>query len=115
MADDPANDVILLCLIQNYPDLSADAARPSAWRRSLAASQALAKFVRRTYQELSCDDGLINGAGIAGPALAHWLSRTGYRVVVVETAPGISRQADKSTCGARADVTAQIGLLEAVT
>jgi 2-polyprenyl-6-methoxyphenol hydroxylase-like FAD-dependent oxidoreductase len=32
---------------------------------------------------------LISGAGIAGPALAYWLSRGGYRVVVVEIADGI--------------------------
>ncbi|MEN4401104.1 FAD-dependent monooxygenase [Mycolicibacterium senegalense] len=32
---------------------------------------------------------LVSGAGIAGPALAHWLSDYGYRVVVVESAPGI--------------------------
>jgi flavin-dependent dehydrogenase len=27
---------------------------------------------------------LISGAGIAGPSLAFWLTRNGYRVVVVE-------------------------------
>ena len=32
---------------------------------------------------------LISGAGIAGPALAFWLTRNGYRVIVVEIAPGI--------------------------
>ncbi|MBX9386801.1 FAD-dependent monooxygenase [Streptomonospora nanhaiensis] len=31
---------------------------------------------------------LISGAGIAGPALAHWLVRYGHRVTVVERAPG---------------------------
>jgi 2-polyprenyl-6-methoxyphenol hydroxylase-like FAD-dependent oxidoreductase len=31
---------------------------------------------------------VISGAGIAGPALAHWLSLNGYRVVVAELAPG---------------------------
>ncbi|WP_050515422.1 FAD-dependent monooxygenase [Streptomyces rimosus] len=30
---------------------------------------------------------LISGAGIAGPALAHWLHRYGYAVTVVERAP----------------------------
>jgi 2-polyprenyl-6-methoxyphenol hydroxylase-like FAD-dependent oxidoreductase len=30
---------------------------------------------------------LISGASIAGPALAHWLCRYGYRVTVVEKAP----------------------------
>ncbi|WP_204079691.1 FAD-dependent monooxygenase [Mycobacterium riyadhense] len=32
---------------------------------------------------------LISGAGIAGPALAFWLSRSGYHVVVVELADNI--------------------------
>jgi 2-polyprenyl-6-methoxyphenol hydroxylase-like FAD-dependent oxidoreductase len=32
---------------------------------------------------------LISGAGIAGPALAYWLNRVGYRVVAVEIADGI--------------------------
>jgi 2-polyprenyl-6-methoxyphenol hydroxylase-like FAD-dependent oxidoreductase len=32
---------------------------------------------------------VISGAGIAGPALAYWLSANGYRVVVVEIATGI--------------------------
>ncbi|OSC37118.1 FAD-dependent monooxygenase [Mycobacterium decipiens] len=32
---------------------------------------------------------LISGAGIAGPALAFWLSRSGYHVVIVELADGI--------------------------
>ncbi|MET9181975.1 FAD-dependent monooxygenase [Kitasatospora aureofaciens] len=33
-------------------------------------------------------DILICGAGIAGPALAHWLRRHGFRPTVVERAPG---------------------------
>ncbi|GII57700.1 FAD-dependent oxidoreductase [Planotetraspora thailandica] len=32
---------------------------------------------------------LISGAGIAGPALAYWLSRYGYDVTVVERAPSL--------------------------
>lgn len=32
---------------------------------------------------------LISGAGVAGPALAYWLCEYGYRVVIVESAPGI--------------------------
>ncbi|MEV7092290.1 FAD-dependent monooxygenase [Amycolatopsis sp. NPDC051045] len=32
---------------------------------------------------------LVSGAGIAGPAAAHWLHRGGYRVTVVESAPGL--------------------------
>jgi 2-polyprenyl-6-methoxyphenol hydroxylase-like FAD-dependent oxidoreductase len=34
-------------------------------------------------------DVLISGAGIAGPALAHWLHRAGYRPTVVERAPAV--------------------------
>jgi 2-polyprenyl-6-methoxyphenol hydroxylase-like FAD-dependent oxidoreductase len=34
-------------------------------------------------------DILISGASVAGPALAHWLSRTGHRVTVVERAPAL--------------------------
>ncbi|MFI8822599.1 FAD-dependent monooxygenase [Streptomyces sp. NPDC053431] len=33
------------------------------------------------------DEILISGAGIAGPALAYWLRRGGFRVTVVERAP----------------------------
>lgn len=32
---------------------------------------------------------VISGAGIAGPALAFWLRRNGYRVIVVEIGPGL--------------------------
>ncbi|GGS46100.1 FAD-dependent oxidoreductase [Planobispora rosea] len=32
---------------------------------------------------------LISGAGIAGPALAHWLNRYGFAVTVVERAPAL--------------------------
>src|SRR5215210_7261218 len=32
---------------------------------------------------------LVSGASIAGPALAHWLSRRGGEVTVVEQAPGL--------------------------
>jgi 2-polyprenyl-6-methoxyphenol hydroxylase-like FAD-dependent oxidoreductase len=42
---------------------------------------------------------LISGAGIAGPVLAFWLNKNGYRVTIVELADGI-RPVDKpSTCG----------------
>ncbi|HWO61779.1 MAG TPA: FAD-dependent oxidoreductase, partial [Umezawaea sp.] len=32
---------------------------------------------------------LISGASIAGPALAYWLRRYGFRVTVVEIAPTV--------------------------
>jgi CubicO group peptidase (beta-lactamase class C family) len=50
---DPANDVILLYLIQNFPDLSTDVAASIAGNTSLAKLHtAQPTFVRRTYQEL---------------------------------------------------------------
>jgi 2-polyprenyl-6-methoxyphenol hydroxylase-like FAD-dependent oxidoreductase len=59
---------------------------------------------------------LISGAGIAGPALAYWLGQAGYRVVVVETAPGLrSGGQTVDLRGAGHEVTTKMGLLEAVT
>jgi 2-polyprenyl-6-methoxyphenol hydroxylase-like FAD-dependent oxidoreductase len=56
---------------------------------------------------------LISGAGIAGPALAFWLTRNGYRVVVVETATGVRPGGQTVDLrGAGADVVARMGLLE---
>ena len=49
---DPANDLILIYLIQNYPDLSS-AAAAVAGNTSLARLQSVQpKFVRRTYAAL---------------------------------------------------------------
>jgi 2-polyprenyl-6-methoxyphenol hydroxylase-like FAD-dependent oxidoreductase len=56
---------------------------------------------------------LISGAGIAGPALAFWLTRSGYRVVIVEIAPGIRPGGQTVDLrGAGADVVARMGLLD---
>ncbi len=56
---------------------------------------------------------LISGAGIAGPALAYWLAKSGYRVVVVELAPGIRPGGQTVDLrGAGADVVARMGLLD---
>ncbi|WP_280831026.1 serine hydrolase domain-containing protein [Mycolicibacterium frederiksbergense] len=50
---DPSADLILIYLIQNLPDLSADAAASIAGNTSLAKLQtAQPRFVRRTYQAL---------------------------------------------------------------
>ena len=50
---DPSADLILIYLIQNLPELSADAAAAIAGNTSLAKLQsAQPKFVRRTYQAL---------------------------------------------------------------
>jgi 2-polyprenyl-6-methoxyphenol hydroxylase-like FAD-dependent oxidoreductase len=56
---------------------------------------------------------LISGAGVAGPALAHWLTRDGYRVVVVELAPGIRPGGQTVDLrGAGRDVVERMGLLD---
>ena len=56
---------------------------------------------------------LISGAGIAGPALAFWLAKNGYRVVVVELAQGIRPGGQTVDLrGAGADVMQRMGLLE---
>jgi 2-polyprenyl-6-methoxyphenol hydroxylase-like FAD-dependent oxidoreductase len=59
---------------------------------------------------------LISGAGIAGPSLAFWLSRNGYRVVVAELAPGIRPGGQTVDLrGAGADVVNSMGLLDQMT
>jgi 2-polyprenyl-6-methoxyphenol hydroxylase-like FAD-dependent oxidoreductase len=59
---------------------------------------------------------LISGAGVAGPALAFWLAKYGYRVVVVELAPGIRPGGQTVDLrGAGADVVERMGLLDEMT
>ncbi|MDT5290352.1 MAG: hypothetical protein QOF88_5241 [Mycobacterium sp.] len=56
---------------------------------------------------------LISGAGVAGPALAHWLAGNGYRVVIVELAPGIRPGGQTVDLrGAGRDAVARMGLLD---
>lgn len=56
---------------------------------------------------------VISGAGIAGPALAHWLSANGYRVVFVELAPGIRPGGQTVDLrGAGRGIVEQIGLMD---
>jgi 2-polyprenyl-6-methoxyphenol hydroxylase-like FAD-dependent oxidoreductase len=56
---------------------------------------------------------LISGAGIAGPSLAFWLTSNGYRVVVVEIAPGIRPGGQTVDLrGAGGDVVERMGLIE---
>lgn len=56
---------------------------------------------------------LINGAGIAGPALAFWLSRKSYRVIVCEIAPGIRPGGQTVDLrGSGSDVVERMGLLD---
>ena len=55
---------------------------------------------------------LISGAGIAGPALAFWLNKTGYRVTIVELADGIRPGGQTVDLrGAGGDVVRRMGLL----
>src|SRR6476469_3946281 len=54
---------------------------------------------------------LISGAGIAGPALAFWLTRSGYRVTIVELADGIRPGGQTVDLrGAGGDVVERMGL-----
>jgi 2-polyprenyl-6-methoxyphenol hydroxylase-like FAD-dependent oxidoreductase len=56
---------------------------------------------------------LISGAGVAGPALAHWLSSNGYRVVIVELATGIRPGGQTVDLrGAGRHVVERMGLLD---
>ncbi|MGE2721616.1 FAD-dependent monooxygenase [Mycolicibacterium celeriflavum] len=56
---------------------------------------------------------LISGAGIAGPSLAFWLTRNGYRVIVVEIAPGVRPGGQTVDLrGAGGDVVERMGLIE---
>jgi 2-polyprenyl-6-methoxyphenol hydroxylase-like FAD-dependent oxidoreductase len=60
-------------------------------------------------------DVLISGAGIAGPALAWWLARSGARPVVVERAPAPRSGGHAVDIrGAAVDVVTQMGLLEPI-
>jgi len=56
---------------------------------------------------------VISGAGIAGPALAFWLTRNGYRVVVVEIAPGVRPGGQTVDLrGAGGDAVERMGLID---
>lgn len=59
---------------------------------------------------------LISGAGVAGPALAHWLAGNGYRVVIVEAAPSMRPGGQTVDLrGAGREVVTRMGLLPAMT
>jgi 2-polyprenyl-6-methoxyphenol hydroxylase-like FAD-dependent oxidoreductase len=56
---------------------------------------------------------LISGTGIAGPALAFWLNKSGYRVTIVELADGIRPGGQTVDLrGAGGDVVEHMGLIE---
>lgn len=62
---------------------------------------------------MSAPTVLISGAGIAGPALGHWLTESGYRVVIVEIADGIRPGGQTVDLrGAGEQVIRRMGLLE---
>ena len=57
---------------------------------------------------------LISGAGLAGPALAYWLSRYGFRPTVVERAPALRDGGYKvDVRGAATEVLKRMGVYEA--
>ncbi|CAM3579394.1 FAD-dependent monooxygenase [Smaragdicoccus niigatensis] len=56
---------------------------------------------------------VVSGAGIAGPTLAYWLTKNGYRVIVVEIAPGIRPGGQTVDLrGIGGDVVDRMGLLD---
>lgn len=58
---------------------------------------------------------LISGASVAGPALAFWLHRYGFRATVVERAPSLREGGYKVDIrGVAVDVVRRMGLLEEV-
>jgi len=55
---------------------------------------------------------LISGAGIAGPALAFWLNKSGYRVTIVELAEGVRPGGQTVDLrGAGGEIVERMGLL----
>jgi 2-polyprenyl-6-methoxyphenol hydroxylase-like FAD-dependent oxidoreductase len=56
---------------------------------------------------------VISGAGIAGPSLAYWLTRSGYQVVVVKVAGGVRPGGETVDLrGARRAVVERMGPLD---
>ena len=68
---------------------------------------------RSTLRGMSNPTVLINGAGIAGPSLAFWLNRAGYRVIVLELASDIRPGGQTVDLrGTGRDVVERMGLLD---
>ncbi|MFI6520050.1 FAD-dependent monooxygenase [Spirillospora sp. NPDC050679] len=57
---------------------------------------------------------LISGASVGGPALAHWLTRYGFEVTVVERSPGGPRKGGQAidVRGPALEVAARMGVLD---
>ncbi|MET8685587.1 FAD-dependent monooxygenase [Streptomyces sp. NPDC004732] len=70
------------------------------------------KFTKRSVRSLRV---LIAGGGVAGQALAFWLTRGGHRVTVVERSPGLRASgAQVDLRGQGIEAVARMGLLETV-
>lgn len=68
---------------------------------------------RSTLRGVNNPTVLINGAGIAGPSLAFWLNRAGYRVIVLELASDIRPGGQTVDLrGTGRDVVERMGLLD---
>ncbi len=60
---------------------------------------------------MTTDEVLISGAGVAGPALAYWLHRQGFRPTVVERAPALREGGYKvDVRGAATEVLKRMGV-----
>src|SRR5689334_10586887 len=58
---------------------------------------------------------LVSGASFAGLATAYWLNRLGYRVTVIEVAPGLRRGGTPVDIeGATIAILTRMGLMDAV-
>jgi 2-polyprenyl-6-methoxyphenol hydroxylase-like FAD-dependent oxidoreductase len=62
-------------------------------------------------------DVLVCGASVAGPTLAYWLHRYGFRVTVVERAPGVRKAGGHAVdlFAPALDIIERMGLLDPVT
>src|SRR5688572_1331730 len=70
---------------------------------------------QRTGRGSRMDNGtiIVSGAGIAGPALAYWLRRYGFRPTVVERAPGLRSGGQAVDLrGAAREVAERMGILD---
>lgn len=76
------------------------------------------KMHGKTHEQAGRDRGsiLISGASVAGPALAYWLRRYGYRTTVVEVAPALRSGgfAVDFRGAAQLTVLERMGILEAI-
>jgi len=116
---DPSENLILIYLIQNLPNFGADAAAAVAGNTSLLKTSVHSTEVRPPDVSGTGDLGvaqptvLISGAGIAGPALAFWLNKSGYRVTIVELSDGIRPGGQTVDLrGAGGEVVERMGLID---